>query len=665
MPKLSVVVVVHDMPREAPRTLFSLSAAYQRQLDPDDYEVIVVDNGSDPPLDHNIVKSLDGHFQIIRIDAAPSSPALAVNHGIAASSGDVVGVMIDGARIVTPGPLYFAMRGAHIYEKAVVACLGWYLGGDFQSRAIEAGYCHTREDALLAAIDWPSDGYRLFEIGTLDESSVDGWVASIAESNALFLRREHWQALGGIDERFDLPGGGLVNLDTYRRAVESPGAETVLLLGEGTFHQVHGGVATNAPAAARSDNWQVWNRQYREIQGQGYTRRPGRGLPTFLGKLPPAAFSSFVRAAIDPAMPDAQPLGGGFDRALWSTDARTAQPEDPTVAALIALAHREFRAGRFAAAGAVARLGRQHSPDEWELQRLLSLTASWVDTYPADVNRHLAVAEAHRLLGENELAGSSYRAALDLNGDLADAHIGLSMVRMPGDLYYTWLSRFYTWLAPRTMIEIGVGSGDSLALVEAPTLAIAVDPTPTLSRPLKTEAHIFTEKSDEFFARRRPDGLLAGRPLDIGFIDGSHLFEENLRDFINLERYCGPRSVILMHDTVPLDQATQTRARSTCFYTGDVWRTVLCLKHCRPDLDVFTIATPWIGLTVVTGLDPTNRVLSDSYEQVVARFNDVPFSAIENQTEAALNIVPNDWDDVKRRLRTRGILDASTDESRA
>ncbi|HEV3062314.1 MAG TPA: glycosyltransferase [Vicinamibacterales bacterium] len=665
MPKLSVVVVVYNIAREAPRTLFSLSAAYQRHIDSDDYEIVVVDNGSDPPFDPVSVNSLAGHFQIIRIDAAPSSPAHAVNRGLAAARGGVVGVMIDGARIVTPGLLFFALRGAHIYEKAVVACLGWYLGGDFQSQAIEAGYSHAREDALLAGIDWPRDGYRLFEIGTLDESSVDGWVASVAESNALFLRRDHWQALGGMDERFDLPGGGLVNLDTYRRAVESPGAETVLLLGEGTFHQVHGGVATNAPPASRSDNWQVWNRQYRDLQGQGYTQRPGQGLPTFLGTLPPAAFSSFVRGAIDPAMPGAQPLGSGFDRALWSTAARTAQPEDPTVAALIALAHREFREGRFGSAGAVARLGRQHAPDEWELQRLLSLTASWVDTYPPDVNRHLALAEAYRLLGETELAGSSYRAGLDLDRDLVAAHMGLSTLRMPGDLYYTWLSRFYTLLAPRTMIEIGVGSGDSLALVEPPTLAIAVDPAPTMCRPLKTEAHVFVETSDEFFARRRPDGLLAGRALDIGFIDGSHLFEESLRDFINLERYCGPRSVILMHDTVPLDEATQTRVRATTFYTGDVWRTILCLKHYRPDLDIFTIATAWSGLTVVTGLDPANRVLTDSYEQVVARFLDVPFSAIEHQTEAALNIVPNDWDDVKRRLRARKILDESMDESRA
>jgi GT2 family glycosyltransferase len=38
-PDVSVVVVVYNMAREAPRTLHSLSAGYQRHIDPDDYEV--------------------------------------------------------------------------------------------------------------------------------------------------------------------------------------------------------------------------------------------------------------------------------------------------------------------------------------------------------------------------------------------------------------------------------------------------------------------------------------------------------------------------------------------------------------------------------------------------------------------------------------------------
>jgi hypothetical protein len=108
--------------------------------------------------------------------------------------------------------------------------------------------------------------------------------------------------------------------------------------------------------------------------------------------------------------------------------------------------------------------------------------------------------------------------------------------------------------------------------------------------------------------------------------------------------------------TVPLDEATQSRSCDTQFHTGDVWKTVLCLKHYRPDLDIFTIATPWTGLTVVTGLDPASRVLSERYEQAVARFVVTPFSAIEGRLDDALNVVPNDWSIVQSRLKKRRIL---------
>src|SRR3954454_18459403 len=86
-PRLSIVVVVYNMAREAPRTLFSLSARYQRHIDADDYEVIVVDNGSVPPLDRAIIDDLEGHFRLIRIDQAPASPAYAVNRGLAEAQG--------------------------------------------------------------------------------------------------------------------------------------------------------------------------------------------------------------------------------------------------------------------------------------------------------------------------------------------------------------------------------------------------------------------------------------------------------------------------------------------------------------------------------------------------------------------------------------------------
>ena len=65
---LSVVVVVHNMRREAARTLYSLSSRYQQGLGELDYEVIVVENGSDPEqaLGEGYVRGFGPEFTLRR-----------------------------------------------------------------------------------------------------------------------------------------------------------------------------------------------------------------------------------------------------------------------------------------------------------------------------------------------------------------------------------------------------------------------------------------------------------------------------------------------------------------------------------------------------------------------------------------------------------------------
>jgi hypothetical protein len=109
--------------------------------------------------------------------------------------------------------------------------------------------------------------------------------------------------------------------------------------------------------------------------------------------------------------------------------------------------------------------------------------------------------------------------------------------------------------------------------------------------------------------------------------------------------------VILLHDTIPLNERTQERIRSTGFHTGDVWKSVLCLKHFRPDLDIFTVATPWSGLTFVTGLDPRSRVLAENYHRAIEQFGALSYQAAAATLDSALNRVPNSWPLVSQRLR--------------
>ena len=94
-PELSVVVVVYDMGREAPRTLESLAVPYQQQMATSTYEVIVVDNGSPEPLPETLVRDMGPNFFYHYIEDASPSPASAINRGAALARGKILGIMID------------------------------------------------------------------------------------------------------------------------------------------------------------------------------------------------------------------------------------------------------------------------------------------------------------------------------------------------------------------------------------------------------------------------------------------------------------------------------------------------------------------------------------------------------------------------------------------
>jgi len=55
-PHLSIIVAAYDMQREIHRTLLSLSEKYQENISKDDYEVIVLDNGSPISLAGELIK---------------------------------------------------------------------------------------------------------------------------------------------------------------------------------------------------------------------------------------------------------------------------------------------------------------------------------------------------------------------------------------------------------------------------------------------------------------------------------------------------------------------------------------------------------------------------------------------------------------------------------
>src|SRR5207247_98891 len=102
VPKISVVVVLFNIPRQAENTVYSLTTQHQRNVRDEDYEIIVVENASSAMLGEERALGLGKNVRYFRRDAPEVSPAPAVNFGVSRARARTVGLMIDGARMATP-----------------------------------------------------------------------------------------------------------------------------------------------------------------------------------------------------------------------------------------------------------------------------------------------------------------------------------------------------------------------------------------------------------------------------------------------------------------------------------------------------------------------------------------------------------------------------------
>lgn len=173
-------------------------------------------------------------------------------------------------------------------------------------------------------------------------------------------------------------------------------------------------------------------------------------------------------------------------------------------------------------------------------------------------------------------------------------------------------------LEPPLYLEIGVDTGRSLACAHGD--AIGVDPRPELALRVRLGARqcLITQSSDAFF-RAQAQRVLRPAPALV-FIDGMHLFEFALRDFINSERSASPAALVVVDDIYPCHPTQALRRRRSTAWTGDIWKLHQALARLRPDLTLLALNAEPTGLLLIAGIDPANSVLSAQYEALVTEY---------------------------------------------
>jgi len=192
--------------------------------------------------------------------------------------------------------------------------------------------------------------------------------------------------------------------------------------------------------------------------------------------------------------------------------------------------------------------------------------------------------------------------------------------------YIDFLAGVHAQLRPPTYLEIGIRDGKSLALSRA--RSIGIDPAFAVRRELHCDVSLHRATSDDYFADPQACAHFDGRPSAMSFIDGMHLFEFALRDFINVEKRSEWHSVVVFDDVMPRYVDEAARDRRTVNWTGDVYKVWLALAERRPDLVLVPVHTMPTGLLLVLSLDPANTALASSLAEVLENYGvddrDVP-----------------------------------------
>lgn len=191
-----------------------------------------------------------------------------------------------------------------------------------------------------------------------------------------------------------------------------------------------------------------------------------------------------------------------------------------------------------------------------------------------------------------------------------------------GPYYLDFLALLNRELHPRSYFEIGTNTGLSLNCFSCD--AVCVDPNYQIASHAwqrRRRTLMFQSTADDFFAQEDLRAYFPAGP-DIAFLDGLHRAEYLLRDFINTERSAHRRTLVLLHDCLPLNSRMAERkprpgddseGAYRNAWTGDIWRVLFALQSRRPHLHIRFLDCPPTGLVAVSNLNPSSTTLRDGY----------------------------------------------------
>lgn len=259
--------------------------------------------------------------------------------------------------------------------------------------------------------------------------------------------------------------------------------------------------------------------------------------------------------------------------------------------------------------------------------------------------------------GSSDEAVACWKKAVSIHANATRAHLLMAAALMPGSNYLDILSSFHRHMNPKSYVEIGIGVGNSLTLVNPDTRAVAIDPSPSIENPIQARAKIFPTTSDDFFQSYDLHKELGTKSIDLVFIDGLHTYEQVFKDFINIEKYSGRKTVVLIHDCLPINRFVAAKSCTSRFWCGDVWKIIPCLSKYRPDLNIRIIPSPPSGLGLITNLDSGSKVLLKDFDRITAEYQnqelDYDYLDTERIFMKTANIVQNDWQEISQAIKNR------------